>query len=194
MGCLGSLVFSLLAILVGWHGFLRPQLEAVVSPFLPTQAAPAREAGQPMTRAELESFVRVRRAVRAAVGDDFLTIAALQSQLQERLQGQENGILQTLQAVGNLAGAIARGKTAQSEALVKEQMSAQRYAQIRKQVERGLGLPSVDLGQIRQIVQQPADGENWKKFVTVPKAEERALVAPFAEELKVTAPLGLVGL
>lgn len=206
LGCFGSVALLLIALGVGWFGFVQPairsvtgQIESTISG-QPTQnlpqppAASAEDATAPLTRAEVEAFVRIRREVRTAMGTTFPQLQELYTDIQA---GQPVNWWTAVQAVQALGSSVADARAAVQRGLADEHMSAERYAFVRSKVNRALGLPDVNLSEILSQLGQAQQSQTIPDLsgtVTTATEEERALVQPHAEILRVTAPLSLLGL
>ncbi|WP_034388200.1 hypothetical protein [Deinococcus sp. YIM 77859] len=156
-------------------------------------AAPPAATGDvdaPLTRADVQRFVRVRRDIREALGGSFTSLQQVWTEIQN---GQTPNILTVVRVLGDAGSAIGRARQAQTAALAREGLSLERYATLRHTVNRALGVPNVDFAQAAQALQQ---GRLPDLNTTVQTAtpEERALVAPYRAELTQTAALGLLGL
>lgn len=151
---------------------------------------PASPAGAPLTRSDVESFLAVRRDVQAALGDSFTQLQQVWTDIQ---QGQSPNILTLAQVLGRVSGSVGAARTAQAQALTREGLSPERYAQIRGAVNRALGVPDINFAQAAEALRS---GRLPDLGTTVRAAtpEERALVAPYRAELTQTAALGLLGL
>lgn len=160
------------------------------SPTPDAATPPAPPAGAPLTAQDVTRFLAVRRDVQAALGGSFTQLQQVWADIQ---QGQSPNILTLAQVLGQVSGSVGAARTAQAQALTREGLSAERYAQIRGAVNRGLGLPDIDFAQAAEALRSgrlPDLGTS----VQAATPEERALVAPYRAELTQTAALGLLGL
>jgi hypothetical protein len=197
-GCLGaSLLGVVAAALLGYFlvwvpvstflaGWRTPPAQTATLPPAPSAAALA----SPATRAEVQAFVRVRRAERTALGSSFTALQRVSGEIQA---GQAPSLLGVLGVLREVGGTVGAARSAQSQALIRERLSAERYAVLRGRVNRALGVPNVNLGQVAEALGR---GQLPDLSAAVPPADPQqvALVAPFRQELLVTAPLGLLGL
>ena len=193
----------LLALGLGGYIFVYRPLNAVAgsvrsltAPFLPYERSQngrpdvAPRADVHLSPDQVRQFVRVRRAVRGAVGQDF---AGLQNLYQKFADGQRPGTLQVLGAIREAGGFLGRAREAQRAALAREGMNEGEYADVRREVNRALGVPEFDLRAAARNLQSgqlPA----WNEVVPPPNGRNARLIAPFKAELRTTAALGLLGL
>ncbi|GAA0517067.1 hypothetical protein [Deinococcus depolymerans] len=148
-----------------------------------TQAAP-------LTRAEVQQFVRVRRKVSAAMGTSFTGVQQVWTDIQN---GQNPNLLQVMTVLRDAGSSVGAARQAQAAALAAEGMTPARYAQVRAGVNRALGVPNIDFAQAAQSLQR-GQLPDLNRDVQTGTAQERALVQPFQRELTDTAALGLLGL
>ena len=153
-------------------------------------AAQNAEADAPLTKADVQRFVQVRRAVSQALGSNFGDVQQVWTDIQN---GQSPNVVTVINLVRTMGSSIGQARQAQAAALAERGMSAERYAVVRRQVNRALGLPNVDFAQAANALQK---GQLPDLSTTVQTAteQERALVAPFRTELTQTAAAGLLGL
>ncbi len=216
-GCLGCgggtlLVVALLGALA-WFVVIRPAREFVAawrpppatsqqtqSQQTPTQQTPTPSPGtppassatdaRPLTQGDVQKFVRVRRDVRAALGESF---TGLQSVWAEVQNGQTPNLLTVVNVLRQAGSSVGRARAAQSAALARENLSAERYAAVRAGVNRALGVPNVDFAQAAQALQS-GQVPTLDTAVQTASTREKELIAPFRQELTATAALGLLGL
>lgn len=202
-GCLGCGGGSLLVLaglaFAAWTFVVKPAQEFVgglqtpsaqtTAVQKPPQQTPA-QVSAPLTQADVQKFVRVRRQVREALGTSFSDLQRVWTGVQN---GQNPTVLEIAAVLRQTAGQIGAARQRQQAALAGQGMSAERYAAVRAGVNRALGLPSLDLVQAAQALQkgQLPDLNTTVKPAT---AQEKALVAPFATELRASAAAGLLGL
>lgn len=155
-----------------------------------TATPPAPPAGAPLTAQDVTRFLAVRQDVQAALGDSFTQLQQVWTDIQ---QGQSPNILTLAQVLGRVSGSVGAARTAQTQALTREGLSPERYAQIRGTVNRALGVPDIDFAQAAEALRS---GRLPDLGTTVRAAtpEERELIAPYRAELTQTAALGLLGL
>lgn len=192
LGLLGALAWFFVIqparnFLAGWQAPTTTQTQAPNTPGTP--GAPA-VAATPITRAEVEQFVRVRREVRGALGTSFTGIQQVWTDVQS---GQTPNLLQVANVLRSAGSSVAAARTAQQRALAAQNMSAQRYATVRSAVNRALGLPTVDFARAAQDLQSGRI-PNLGNDVQTATAQERTLIEPFRRELTATAAAGLLGL
>lgn len=152
--------------------------------------APAGDVNAPVTRAEVQKFVRVRRDVRQALGTSFTGLQDVWTDIQS---GQSPNLLQVVNVLRNAGGSVGAARNAHTAALQRENLSPERYAAIRSAVNRALGLPNVDFARAAESLQR-GQLPDLNGTVQTATAQEKALVAPFREELLATSAAGLLGL
>ncbi|MDL2345017.1 hypothetical protein QOL99_12770 [Deinococcus sp. MIMF12] len=160
------------------------------SPTPDAATPPAPPVGAPLTAQDVTRFLAVRRDVQAALGGSFTQLQQVWTDIQ---QGQSPNILTLAQVLGQVSGSVGAARTAQAQALTREGLSPERYAEIRGAVNRALGVPDIDFAQAAEALRSgrlPDLGTS----VQAATPEERALVAPSRAELTQTAALGLLGL
>lgn len=174
---------ALLGVLAcgGWGAAL-PTVRGAVTQNAPSVA--------PLTKAEVQKFVQIRRAARTSLGPGFAEVQKLWVSIQA---GETPTLLQVAGVLRKTAGQVGVARKQQQQLLKQKGLTPQRYAAVRAAVNRALGLPSVDLRQVAQALQ---NGElpDLSKAVRPASAQEKALVAPFATELRASAAAGLLGL
>jgi hypothetical protein len=144
----------------------------------------------PLTKADVQKFVRIRRDVRGALGSSFTGLQTVWTDVQN---GGAPNILQVVNILREVGGSVGAARTAQAAALAREGMTAERYAAVRGDVNRALGVPTVDFAQAAAALQQGRLPDlNTTVQTADPKAQ--ALVKPFEAELLTTAAVGLLGL
>ncbi|WP_229777843.1 hypothetical protein [Deinococcus seoulensis] len=144
----------------------------------------------PLTRAEVQQFVRVRRKVSAAMGSSFTGVQQVWTDIQN---GQNPNLLQVMTVLREAGSSVGAARQAQAAALTAEGMTPERYAQVRSGVNRALGVPNIDFAQAAQSLQS-GQLPDLNRDVQTGTAQEKALVNPFQKELTDTAALGLLGL
>ncbi len=200
-GCLGGFVAVLLTLGLGGYFFVYRPVQNVLGGFR-SLSAPLTSGGQGqqlpsapradvrLGAAQVRQFVRVRRDVRDAVGQDF---ERLQNVYQGVANGDPPGTLKVLGVLREAGGFLSRAKGAQQRALLREGLSEGEYADVRAQVNRALGVPAFDL---RAAARNLQSGRlpDWSEIVPPPNPHNSELIAPFLNELRDTAALGLLGL
>ncbi|CAM3252870.1 hypothetical protein DEDE109153_07430 [Deinococcus deserti] len=144
----------------------------------------------PVTRAEVQKFVRVRRDVRQALGTSFTGLQDVWTDIQG---GQSPNLLQVVGVLRNAGSSVGAARNAHTAALQRENLSPERYAAIRSAVNRALGLPNVDFARAAESLQR-GQLPDLNGTVQTATAQEKALVAPFRQELLTTSAAGLLGL
>ncbi|MFC4425972.1 hypothetical protein [Deinococcus navajonensis] len=156
--------------------------------------APATQASgsvnAPLTRTDVQKFVRVRREVRGALGNSFTGLQQVWSDIQN---GQSPNLLQAVGVLRGAGGSIAAARTAQASAMARERLSPERYAVIRAGINRALGLPNVDFVRAAEALQR-GQLPDLSSAVQSATTQEKALVEPFRRELMTTSAAGLLGL
>ena len=158
----------------------------------PNQTTPPPTGGAQtaLTRSDVEKFVRVRRAVRNALGANFTQLQQVWTDVQG---GQTPNILQVLGVLRQVGGSVGAARSAQSAALTREGLSLERYAAVRAGVNRALGVPNVDFARAAESLQR-GQLPDLNSSVQAATAQEKSLIAPFRTELTATAAAGLLGL
>lgn len=196
LGCGGSFLLTFVVLCaLAWFLVLKPARDFVANwqtPQTQTQTTPAQTANvkQPVTRKDVEQFVRIRRDVRGALGNSF---TGLEQLLNDMNNGQNPNVMQVLNVLKQTGESVGKARAAQAAGLNREGMSLERYALVRTTVNRALGLPNVDFGKVAQAIgngQMP----DLNQDVQLATPAEQALVKGFEGELKATAAAGLLGL
>ena len=139
----------------------------------------ATAAGTPLTARDVQRFLAVRREVRAALGGSFEQLQQVWTDLQ---QGQSPNILTLAQVLGRVSGSVGAARTAQAQALAREGLSAERYAEVRGAVNRALGVPDIDFAQAAEAL-RAGRLPDLSTTVRAATPQERDLVAPYRAEL-----------
>lgn len=209
-GCGGGLLVVALLAFAAWTFVLQPARDFVAGLQLPTTPSSAPNSPTPnnsaptsptpntsapgnaalLTGADVQKFVRVRGEVRQALGPSFSDLQALWQDVQA---GQTPNVFQVGAVLRQAAGDIGAARQRQAAALARENLSPQRYAEIRAGVNRALGLPTLDLAQAAQALQR-GQLPDLSSSVQAATPGERALVTPYEQELRASAALGLLGL
>ncbi|GGM12682.1 hypothetical protein GCM10010841_21520 [Deinococcus aerophilus] len=155
-----------------------------------TPPAPTAQDSRPLTQSDVQKFVRVRRDVRAALGESFTGLQGVWAEVQS---GQAPNLLTVVNVLRRAGSSVGQARAAQSAALARENLSAERYAAIRAGVNRALGVPNVDFAQAAQALQS-GQVPTLDTAVQTASPREKELIAPFRQELTATAALGLLGL
>lgn len=194
-GCGGSFLL-VLAVLAGlsWFFVLRPARDFVAGMQAPAQTqttpAPTGNINAPLTQADVQKFVRVRRKVAEAMGG---SLSGLQQLMNDLNSGQTPNAMQVLGVLRDTASSVGAARNAQATALNAENLSLERYGVVRSAVNRALGLPSVDLGKVAESLQK-GQVPDLSTNVQTATPQEKVLVTPFKNELMKTAAVGLLGL
>lgn len=187
---------SLLLVALAWFFVFKPAKDFIASWQAPqTQSqtqtpAPTGNINAPMTRADVEKFVRIRRDVRRALGNSF---SGLQTLLNDMNNGQQVNVMQVLNVLKETTSSIGAAREAQAAGLNREKMSRERYAALRSDVNRALGMPNIDFAKVADAMQKGQMPDLNKDVQTATEAE-KALVKQFRAELETTAAAGLLGL
>ncbi|CAM3608227.1 hypothetical protein DESA109040_17680 [Deinococcus saxicola] len=209
LGCGGGglLVLALLGALA-WFVVIRPVREFVAGfnpPQTQNQQTQSQTATQPqnqtsgptpaastapLTQSDVQKFVRIRRDVRAALGQSFTGLQTVWAEVQA---GRTPNLLTVANVLRQAGSSIGQARAAQSAGLAAQNISAGRYAEVRAGVNRALGVPDIDFAQAAQALQN-GQFPRLDRTVTAASARDRELVAPFKKELEVTAAVGLLGL
>ncbi|GAA5532290.1 hypothetical protein [Deinococcus aluminii] len=204
---LGALAWFLViqparAFLESWRAPAQTQTQTqtgsgtgTASPPLPgngtvTPPAPSGNVNAPVTQADVQRFVLVRRDIRDALGNSFTSLQQVWTEIQN---GQTPNVLTVVGVLRDAGSAIGRARQAEAAALPREGLSPERYTVIRSTVNRALGVPNVDFARAAEALQQ-GHFPDLNTTVQTATPEERALVAPYRAELTETAALGLLGL
>ncbi|ULH15448.1 hypothetical protein MF271_16240 [Deinococcus sp. KNUC1210] len=196
-GCLGSVLLTVVVVLaLGYFFVFRP-----IQSFLAGVSAPAQtqtdtsQNAQPtaqkaVTLADVQRFVRVRRAVKTAMGSSFTGVTRVFDGIQK---GDTPNLATVLGVLRDAAGSVGTARSAQQKALLAQGMNQTRYTYVRNEVNKALGVPDIDFQKAAQSLQA---GKLPDLNTTVLPANEttKKLIAPFQKELTETAPLGLLGL
>ncbi|GHF55052.1 hypothetical protein GCM10017781_34070 [Deinococcus metalli] len=196
LGCGGSLLVLVVLAAVAWFVVIKPAQQFLAN-WRPPQTQsqgqtppPSGNVQAPLTRADVQKFVRVRRDIRAALGESFTGAQEVYTQIQA---GQTPNVVQVLNVLRQVGSSIGAARTAQTAALRRENMSAERYAAVRTEINRGLGVPDVDFAKAADALQK-GQMPDLNSTVQTASAQEKALVEPFRQELTATAAVGLLGL
>ncbi|PYE52848.1 hypothetical protein [Deinococcus yavapaiensis] len=201
-GCLSATLVILVLVGVLGYFFVWVPIQNFLANFnVPNVAVGQRQPGVPstpqsvrsavsLTGEEVRDFVRIRRSVGQAVGQD---LGQFQNLYQDFANGQTPSALEVWNVIRNAGGVIGQARTAQEAALRRENMTQAQYANVRTEVNRVLGLPEVDLGVAAQSLQN-LQLPNWDQVVVPPLPANKRLIDPFVNELRPTAALGLLGL
>ncbi|WP_309571225.1 hypothetical protein [Deinococcus sp.] len=197
-GCGGSLLVLAVLAAVAWFVVIRPAQQFLAG-MRPTQtqsqgsqtpAPPSGNVQAPLTAADVQKFVRIRRDVRTALGESFTGAQEVYAQIQA---GQTPNIMQVINVVRQVGSSVGAARTAQAAALAREKMSLERYAAVRTDVNRALGVPDINFAKAAEALQK-GQSPDLNTTVKTASAQEKALVAPFQKELTATAAAGLLGL
>ncbi|TSA83029.1 hypothetical protein FNU79_12990 [Deinococcus detaillensis] len=194
-GCGGSLVLLIALVAAGYFLVYRPVAVFVDG----LRAPPGQSAGVPAasgniravpSKADIEKFVRIRRAERQALGSNFASVQTIFQQVQNGQTPSFWQVTGVLRDVGSSVGAV---RAAQTAGLASEKLSRERYNVLRDDVNRALGLPDIDFGKIATELKNGKlpDLNTTVKLEANPKTA--ALIQPFKSELTATAALGLLG-
>ncbi|GAA4023082.1 hypothetical protein GCM10022631_42150 [Deinococcus rubellus] len=189
------MVLLLALLAAGYFLVYRPVTVFLSGWRIPAQSAqiPAASGNvqSPLTRSDVQKFVRIRRDERAALGSSFTSV---QNTFQSIQNGQTPTFWQVTGVLRDLGSSVGQARAAQVQGLVREQLSRERYNVVRDGVNRSLGVPDIDFGKIASELQggKVPDFGNTVKLDASPQTT--ALIQPFKTELTATAALGLLGL
>jgi hypothetical protein len=143
-----------------------------------------------LTTGDVQRFVRVRRSVRAAMGQSFVSVEKVFTDIQN---GQSPNVMTVLGVLRDATSSVGRARTAQQAALESQGMNLTRYSYVRGEVNKALGVPDIDFRRAADAITR-GQLPDLNTTVRAPDAKNAALITPFKKELTVTAPLGLLGL
>ena len=165
------------------------------APLLAQQTSTSTDQAQPqipaLTQSELQQFLRIRQAERSALGNSF---SSLQTIFEHIRNGQAPSFLQVSAALRDVGGSVGDARSAQQAALEREQLTQERFNAIRNQINRALGLPSIEFGSIFSDLKSGKLPSFDEAVKTGTDPQTKALIEPHRSELIATAPLGLLGL
>lgn len=187
------MIVLLLVAGLGYFAVYRPIQNFLAGFGAPAQtqtAAQEAQAQRPLTTADVQRFVRVRRSVRSAMGGSFSSVERVFIDLQN---GQAPNAMAVLGVLKDATGSVGTARSTQQAALAREGMSTARYNYVRGEVNKALGLPQIDFQKVAQSVSK-GQLPDLNASVETADAASQKLVTPFRSELTVTAPLGLLGL
>ncbi|WP_189088586.1 hypothetical protein [Deinococcus ruber] len=196
-GCLGSVLLTVVVVLaLGYFFVFRPiqSLLAGSGQPAPTQTQSGQQSAatpqKAVTLADVQRFVRVRRAVKTAMGSSFTGVTRVFDGIQK---GDTPNLATVLGVLRDAAGSVGTARSAQQKALLAQGMNQPRYNYVRNEINKALGVPDIDFQKAAQSLQA---GKLPDLNTTVLPANEttKKLIAPFQNELTETAPLGLLGL
>ena len=197
-GCLGSVLLTVVVVLALGYFFVFRPIQSFLANFGTPAQTQTTQNGQPIpakpqtavTVADVQRFVRVRRAVRTAMGSSFTGVTKVFDGIQK---GDTPSLATMLGVLRDAAGSVGSARSAQQKALLAQGMNEGRYDYVRNEVNRALGVPDIDFQKAAQSLQA---GKLPDLGTTVRPANEttKKLIAPFQNELTETAPLGLLGL
>lgn len=197
LGLLGALAWMVViqparSFLEAWRLPAQTQTQTQTNTGEPGTPSPASstQANAPLTRADVERFVGVRRQVAGALGPSLTGVQQVWTDIQN---GQTPNIWTVTSLLGSVGSSIGQARQAQATALSETGMSPERYAEVRQGVNRALGLPEVDFARAAEALQR-GQLPDLSTTVQTATAQDRALVTPFRAELTRTAALGLLGL
>lgn len=145
----------------------------------------------PLTQAELSKFLAVRQAEKDALGDSF---SSLQTLWQGVKDGNNPSFLQVTGALRELGGSVGDAKAAQKTALTQQNISRERFDAVRSQVNRALGVPSIEFDKLFSQLRSGDLSNLGGSVNTETDPQTKALIEPKRTELLKTAALGLLGL
>ncbi len=198
VGC-GGLLFTVIVLAaLSWFFVLKPAREFITN----WQTSPAKTSSQPLphstsqqlsaplTKAEVEKFVRIRRKVKASMGNTFTDLEQVWANIQN---GTNPNVLQVVDIVRKAGSSISTARAAQITGLQQEKMSAERYAIVRTNVNRVLGMPNLDFAKAAEAIQK-GQFPDLSQTVQPASALQQKLIDPYKQELNTTVAAGLLGL
>ncbi|WP_161881204.1 hypothetical protein [Deinococcus alpinitundrae] len=194
-GCGGFVVLMVALLAAGYFLVYRPVTVFLSGWRVPaqTQQIPAASGNvqAPLTRSDVQKFVRIRRDERAALGSSFTSV---QNTFQSIQNGQTPTFWQVTGVLRDLGRSVGQARAAQVQGLTREQLSRERYNVIAGGVNRALGVPDIDFGKIASELQGGKLPDFGNTVSTGASPQTTALIQPFKTELTATAALGLLGL
>lgn len=194
-GCGGLLVVMIALVAAGYFFVYRPIINFVDGWRVPARSAqlprPSGNLNAPISRSEVEQFVRVRRLERKALGGSF---SSAQSILNDIQNGQTPSFWQFAGAMRDLGTSVGAARQAQVAGLIGQNLSRERYNVIAAGVNRSLGVPEVDFGKIASDIKSGRVPDIDTSVSTGADPQTVKLIEPFKTELTATAALGLLGL
>lgn len=201
LGCLGAVVLTLVLLGVGGYFLVWRPVQALIQNYTsilaPTQGQPQQTpanqtpgASAPLNERQVQQFVRVRRATQKTFGSAFEPLQQLSRNIQNGQSPSLTGLIGDLNQVGARLG---EARSAQQQALIREKLSRPDFDNVRHEVNRGLGVPEIDfqaLASSLRTFQVP----NLKQVAPPPNEANRRVLAPYLNELRQSAGLGLLGL
>ena len=186
----------LLAVVAAGYFFVyRPVSSFVDGWRAPAQSAqlpkPSGNVNAPLTVPEVQAFVRVRRKEREALGNSFGSVQSLFRNIQD---GQNVGVWQVVGTLRDVGNSLGQTRRAQVDALIKEQLSRERYNAVAAGVNRSLGVPDIDFGRVASDIRSGKVPDINTSVKTDADPRTTKLIEPFKTELSATAALGLLGL
>ena len=197
-GCLGSALLTVVVLLALGYFFVFRPIQSFLAGFgtpAPTQttqngqSVPAKPQAA-VTLADVQRFVRVRRAVKTAMGSSFTGVTKVFDGIQK---GDTPNLATVLGVLRDAAGSVGTARNAQQKALAAQGMNEARYGYVRNEVNKALGVPDIDFQKAAQSL-QAGKLPDLSTTVRPANATTKKLIAPFQTELTETAPLGLLGL
>ena len=194
-GCGGLVVVLLALVAAGYFFVYRPIVNFVDGWRVPAQSAqlprPSGNVNAPISRSEVEKFVRVRRLERTALGSSF---GSAQTILNDIQNGQTPNLWQITGAVRDLGTSVGAARQAQVAGLIRENLSRERYNVVAQGVGQALGVPNIDFGKIASDIQGGRLPDINTSVTNSADPQTVKLIEPFKTELTATAALGLLGL
>lgn len=145
----------------------------------------------PITKNELQRFMAVRKDEKMAFGESFSSLQNLWVDIRD---GNPPSFLQVTGALRDIGGSLGDAKAAQKAGLLRENLSCERYNDVRSQINRALGVPGIEVDKLFSQLKS-GDLSNLGSTVdTESDPKTKALIEPYRTQLLETAALGLVGL
>ncbi len=145
----------------------------------------------PVTKADLDKFMAVRQAEKDALGESF---SSLQAVFEDIKAGNNPGFLKVTGAFAQIGGSVGDARAAQKTALTQQNLSGARFRFVREQVNRALGIPSIDFNKVLSKLKSGDLAGLSSTVSTEADPKTKALIEPQRAALLETAALGLLGL
>jgi hypothetical protein len=157
--------------------------------------------GDELTQAMVDRFVKVQQHVQSALGPQMAELKAKYDQLDKALSGEKRqaSLREIAGGLKDLTTIVIQAKKAQVEALNAGGFSVREYEWVRQQVYAAVGVVAAGFD-MKKFAEEAKAGNvealSKAERGTVGDVPERnkALVAPFEQQLKEWAPLAYFGL
>ena len=151
-----------------------------------------------LTADQVEAFVTVRRRVARSLEEEVDALTARRGEPPIRVgEGVDVDLGALRDRAAEWGALVSDARALQAEAIAESGRTAAEYRWVRREVYRALGADVADLG-LGELVQLLRDGEvpveiDPEAARRLAPEANRELVAPYAEELRETLPLVLLG-